>query len=176
MPSSTISSTTATDALELPPDPSGPPPGRWTPDHVGCRLVAAFATLDRLPRPRGPRPAGNHWPTHRVEWADQLAQADLPEAEKRARARQRVDTLVRAPSGKDIDRMDEALDWLRVLRARDAGLAELLSFWALYAARRRSVRAICRLRNWKPATFYYQRGRALDVLANWLEGRGVPVT
>lgn len=175
MPSSTTFSTTAIDAWDRPLDPDAGPPPRWTPDHVAKRLVEAFATLDRLPKPRGPRAAGNHWPSHRVEWADQLAQAEVPEAEKRERARLRINALTRAPSGQEIARMDQALEWLRVLRARDAALAELLSFWALYAARRRSVRAICRLRGWKPATFYYQRGRALDVLASWLEGEGVAV-
>lgn len=175
MLSSTTYSTTATDALDEALGSESAPPPRWTPDHVARRLVDAFATLDRLPRPRGPRAAGNHWPSHRVEWADQLAQAELPDVEKRERARLRVNALIRPPSGQEIKKMDEALEWLRVLRARDAGLAELLSFWALYAARKRSVRAICRLRNWKPPTFYYQRGRALDLLAMWLESEGTPV-
>jgi hypothetical protein len=61
-------------------------PPRWEPEHVGRRLVKAFVTLDRLPRLRGPREPGGHWPQHAVEWADRLAQAELSDAE-RAHAR-----------------------------------------------------------------------------------------
>jgi hypothetical protein len=43
-------------------------PLRWEPEHVGRRLVKAFTTLDRLPRDRGPREPGGHWPKHAVEW------------------------------------------------------------------------------------------------------------
>ncbi len=152
-----------------------PLPPAWTPDHVGHRLVEAMRTLDSLPRVKGPRQAGNHWPLHRVEWADQLAQAELPEAERRERADRRSQLALR-PSGRDIDRMDAALDWLRELRAADPGLALVTSLWALRAARRRSLRALCRDRGWAPATFYKLRARALVHLAAALNGRAVPVS
>ena len=152
-----------------------PLPPAWTPDHVGRRLVEAMRTLDRLPRVKGPHQAGNHWPLHRVEWADKLAEAELPEAERRARAERR-NSLALRPSGREIDRMDASLDWLRELRAADPGLALVTSLWALRAARRRSVRGLCRERGWAPATLYKLRGRALDHLAAALNGRGVPVS
>lgn len=177
MPSSTISSTIDPDTRvpeiwEAPVDVALPP--RWTPDHVAVRLVEAFRTLDRMPRPRGPRAAGNHWPGHRLEWADKVAQAELPEAERRERDARR-NALALRPSGADIARMDLVLDWLRTLRDHDPELALLASFWALRAARRRSIRAICRERGWKTSTFYYQRGRALDHLAATLNARGAAV-
>ena len=166
MLSSTISSTTDPDGR--PPEAWDPiasaPPPRWTPDHVAVRLVDAFRTLDRLPRPKGPRIAGNHWPSHRLEWADKVAQAELPEAERRDREARR-NALAFRPSGAEIARMDLALDWLRALRDHDPKLAMVTSLWALRAARRRSVRAICREMGWKASTFYYQRKLALDHIA-----------
>ena len=155
-------------------DAAGDLPAAWTPDHVGRRLVEAMRTLDRLPRVKGPRQAGNHWPQHRVEWADQLAQAELPEAERRERVARR-NSLAQRPSGREIDRMDAVLEWLRELRDLDPGIALVTSLWALRTARRRSVRALCREKGWAPATLYKLRGRALDHLAAALNGRGVPV-
>jgi hypothetical protein len=153
---------------------AGPPPERWSADHVALRLVEAFRTLDRMPKVKGPRQAGNHWPRHRLEWADQLAQAELPAAERRERA-DRQNLLALRPDGAAIARMDRALEWLRDLRAIDPGLALVTSFWALRAARRRSVRALCREKGWVPATFYKLRGRALATLADELNRRGVAV-
>lgn len=150
------------------------PPPRWTADHVGARLVEAFRTLDRLPRVKGPRQAGNHWPAHKLEWADRLAQAELPAAERRERDERR-NALALRPDGAAIARMDVALDWLRELRAADPGLAETLGFWAVRAARRRSVRSLCRERGWTPASFYRRRGEALAQLAATLNTRAVPV-
>ena len=160
-----------TPALDAPPDDR---PETWTPEHVGQRLVDAFRTLDRMPRPKGPRAPGNHWPRTRLEWADQLAHAELPEAERRERADLR-NALAMRPSGQEIDRMDRALDWLRDLRALDPGLALVTSLWALRTARRRSLRALCREKGWAPGTFYKLRARALDHLAATLNASGVPV-
>ena len=78
-------------------------PERWTPDHVGQRLVDAFRTLDRLPRAKGPRQPGNHWPRTSLEWADKLAQAELPAAERIERDALR-NALALRPSGREIDR------------------------------------------------------------------------
>ena len=149
-------------------------PPAWTADHVATRLVEAFRTLDRMPRVAGPRQAGNHWPQHRLEWADRLAQAELPEAERRARDVAR-NALALRPLGLEIAHMDLALEWLRDLRAHDEGLALVTSLWALRAARRRSVRALCREKNWLPATFYKLRARALEHLAASLNARAVAV-
>ncbi len=154
--------------------PPGDVPTSWTAEHVGQRLVDAFRTLDRLPRTKGPREPGNHWPRHRVEWADQIAQAELPEVERRAREELR-NALSLRPSGHEIDRMDRALEWLRDLRALDPGLALVTSLWALRIARRRSLRALCREKGWAPATFYKLRARALDHLAATLNRSGVAV-
>ena len=162
------------DGVVSPLETDAAPPASWTPDHVARRLVDAFTTLDRMPRVRGPRQPGGHWPSHRLEWADQVAQAELPEAEKRERADLRNQAALR-PSGVAIAQMDIALDWLRDLRAVDSGMALITTFWAIRAARRRSVRALCREKGWAPHTFYRLRAKALDHLAARLNARGVPV-
>jgi hypothetical protein len=149
-------------------------PEAWTPEHVARRLVDAFKTLDRMPRVRGPRQPGDHWPRHRVEWADQLAQAELPDSEKREREDWRNRAGLK-PSPVEITAMDASLEWLRELRDVDTGMALVTSYWALRAARRRSVRVLCREKGWAPHTFYRLRGKALDHLAATLNARHVAV-
>lgn len=163
------------NALEQPYDSErDEAPTRWEPEHVGKRLVKAFVTLDRLPRSRGPREPGGHWPRHAIEWADQLAQAELDESERRARDQASNRTTLR-PTSLDIAQMEAAFDWLRELRAQDAGMALVTSLWALRSARGRSVKALCAEKKWAPHTFYRKRAKALNHLAIWLNGSRVPV-
>lgn len=147
---------------------------RWSADAVGERLVEAFKILDKLPRVKGPRAPGGHWPRHLVEWADQLAQAELPQREQEARAWARNELAFR-PSPAEITRMDSVLDWLRELRAVDSALALVLTLWAFRTARGRSLQKLCRERNWAPHTFYRKRREALVRLAAILNARGVSV-
>lgn len=156
----------ASDAAQL--------PLRWEPEHVGERLVKAFRTLDRLPRVRGPREPGGHWVRHAIEWADQLAQAELPEAERQERAERQNERLLR-PTGAEIKEMDVVLEWLRDLRDADSGMALVTSLWALRVARHRSVKALCKERHWAPHTFYRKRAKALEFLAASLNARHVSV-
>ncbi|SFK67187.1 hypothetical protein [Methylocapsa palsarum] len=149
-------------------------PSRWEPEQVGRALVRAFVTLDRLPRLRGPREPGGHWPRHAVEWVDQLAQAELEESERRLRERTANRTIIR-PSGAEIAQMEAAFDWLRELRNVDSGMALVTSVWALRSARGRSVKALCSENNWAPHTFYRKRSKALNYLAGWLNERRATV-
>jgi hypothetical protein len=149
-------------------------PARWEAEHVGRRLVKAFVTLDRLPRLHGPREPGGHWPRHAIEWADRLAQAELSDAERRAREAAQNFTILR-PTSAEIAEMETAFDWLRELRGVDSGMALVASLWALSAARRRSVRRLCAKRGWAPYTFYRKRAKALVYLADALNARNVAV-
>jgi len=149
-------------------------PPRWEPEHVGRRLVKAFTTLDRLPRLRGPREPGGHWPQHGVEWADRLAQAELFDAERRTREAAQNFTILR-PTSTEIAEMEKAFDWLRELRGVDSGMALVASLWALCAARHRSVRRLCAQKHWAPYTFYRKRPKALAYLADALNARNVAV-
>jgi len=151
-----------------------PLPARWEPEHVGEKLVKAFRTLDRLPRVRGPREPGGHWVRHAVEWADQLAQAELPEEEQKERAERRNNALLR-PTGAEIKEMDHVLEWLRDLREADPGMALITTLWAYRTARHRSIKALCKERQWAPHTFYRKRAKALAHLAAQLNARHVSV-
>jgi hypothetical protein len=163
------------NALEAPYDEAHEEiPAHWEPEHVGRRLVKAFVTLDRLPRLKGPREPGGHWPQHAVEWADRLAQAELSDAERRTREAAR-NFIVPHPTATEIAEMEAALDWLRELRSVDSGMALVVSLWALAAARHRSVRRLCIKRGWAPYTFYRKRAKALATLAEALNARNVAV-
>ncbi len=151
-----------------------PLPARWEPEHVGKRIVKAFATLDRLPKVRGPRKPGGHWPGHCVEWADQLAQAELDESERRTRE-QRSNRILSRPTGAEIAHMEAAFDWLLELHAHDTGMALVTSFWALRCARGRSIKKLCAEKSWALHTFYRKRTKALTYLAKWLNDTGVAV-
>lgn len=149
-------------------------PAQWGPEQVGKALVKAFATLDRMPRLRGPREPGGHWPRHTIEWADQLAQAEIDSSERRSRDAASDRTTLR-PTSIEITQMDAVFDWLRELRTVDTGMALVTSLWALRAARGRSVKALCIEKKWAPHTFYRKRAKALTHLATWLNARGILV-
>jgi hypothetical protein len=136
--------------------------------------VQAFATLDRLPRMRGPREPGGHWPRALTEWADRLAQAELEESERRARERTRNRIVIR-PYGVEIQRMEAAFEWLRELRDTDSGMALVTTLGALRSARGRSIKKLCAEKQWAPHTFFRKRATALETLAQTLNARGVPV-
>lgn len=149
-------------------------PTAWTADHVGRVLVKAFMTLDKLPRARGPRQPGGHWPSHMVEWADQLAAAELDVSERRDREYALNRVTIR-PTAIEIRQMEAAFDWLRELRDEDPGMALVTSLWAVRSARGRSVKRLIAEKKWAPHTFYRKRAKALEFLAARLEARGVPV-
>lgn len=146
----------------------------WDGDYVGTKLVKAFVTLDRLPRLRGPREPGGHWPMHAVEWVDQLARAELDKNERRARDIEQNRTVL-LPTSAEIAQMEAAFDWLRELRRVDSGMALVASLWALSTARHRSLRRLCAQKQWAPYTFYRKRAKALTYLADWLNARNVTV-
>jgi hypothetical protein len=149
-------------------------PPLWGADLVGKRLVQAFVTLDRLPRLRGPRAPGGHWPRTITEWADQLAQAELEESERRTRQQAANRTVIR-PSAAEITHMEAAFEWLSELRVEDSGMALVTTLWALRAARGRSIKKLCAEKQWAPHTFFCKRAKALASLAAVLNARGVPV-
>jgi len=151
------------------------PSSLWDMAQVGKALVNAFKTLDKLPRPKGPRAAGNHWVPTKAEWADLLAQAELDEAERKERQRRHEDKILNRPSASEIKQMEAMLDWLRELRNIDSGLALVATLWALRTARRRSIKKLCLEKGWAPHTFFRKRVKALETLASMLNAHGVAV-
>jgi hypothetical protein len=75
---------------------------------VGKKLIQAFITLDRLPRFRGPKEPGGHWPRTITEWADQLAQAELEESERHARQEISNRVIIR-PTASEIAQMEATI-------------------------------------------------------------------
>jgi hypothetical protein len=149
-------------------------PALWDAALVGKRLVEAFVTLDRMPRLRGPRAPGGHWPRTVTEWADQLAQAELEESERRTRQQAANRTIIR-PTAAEISHMEMAFEWLSELRVADSGMALVTTLWALRAARGKSIKKLCAEKRWPPHTFFRKRAKALASLAAVLNARGVPV-
>lgn len=167
----------SSDAAPGEPDaPQSPAlPAVWDAGLVGKRLVQAFVTLDRLPRLRGPREPGGHWPRTVTEWADQIAQAELESSERYAR--QQISNRVRIrPMAAEIAKMESALEWLRNLRAEDPAMAVLITLWALRTARGRSIKALCAEKQWPPYTFFRKKTKALATIANMLNARAIPVS
>jgi hypothetical protein len=146
----------------------------WDSELVGERLVQAFVTLDRLPRLRGPRQPGDHWPVTIVEWADRIAQAELEESERRTRQQAANRTVIRASAG-EITQMEAVFGWLRELRVVDSGLAVVATFWAMRAAQGRSMKALCAEKHWAPRTFFRKRAQAFSMLASRLNDCRAPV-
>ncbi|MBF0590253.1 MAG: hypothetical protein HQL53_14120 [Magnetococcales bacterium] len=81
---------------------------KWTPKMVAERLEEAAATMKRLP-PVGPRKLQSQWPT---------IIRDYWESYGYDRARVHLGP----PSALAIQRMDESLEWLKVLEKRSAQL------------------------------------------------------
>ncbi|MGH6836940.1 MAG: hypothetical protein ACREC9_15700 [Methylocella sp.] len=149
-------------------------PAFWSAALVGKRLVQAFVTLDRTAGLRCPRALGGNWPRAVIEWADQLAQAELEESERLTRSEAANRTVIH-PSAAEITQMEKAFEWLRELRAADSGMALVTTLWALRAAQGRSIKRLCAEKRWAPYTFFRKRAKALVFVAAMLNARGVPV-
>lgn len=139
-------------------------PERWSPEHVAKRLVDAFAILDRCPRVKGPRGPGNAWPSLPSEWGE--FQADSGDKPLRHRL---------PPSCLELTQMDLALEWLRLLRQTDSGMALVTGLWAYNAARGRSIKELCQTKSWALHTFYRKRSKALNFIARYLNQHVTPV-
>ncbi len=126
---------------------------RWTPPMVEERLVEAADVMRRLPDVRAPR-YFNTWPKILHEFADLVGQE--PPKLKRL-----------PPSSDAINRMEEALNWLRWLEAEDTKLA-----WA--RAERTPWKMICWRFGISRATAHRRWQYVLSLIAWRLNGRRVP--
>jgi hypothetical protein len=149
-------------------------PTCWDPELVARRLVQAFITLDRMDKVPGPRQPGGHWPLTTTEWADQLAQAELEESERRTRQQDANRIRIR-PSAAEITQMEVAFAWLTVLRIEDEAMALIVTLWAMRTARGQSIKRLCAEKHWVQYTFFRKRAKALRFLVNLLNARGSPV-
>ncbi|ACB96733.1 hypothetical protein [Beijerinckia indica] len=138
-------------------------PERWTPEHVGTRIVDAIRIERRLPPVRGPRPPGNHFREVVNEGIDQTDFADPP------RNRRGPATAT------EIKQMEIALGWMTLLRDHDPGLAVVTVHWAFAVVSGKTVRDLCKRKGWAFGTFYRKRNAALGFVADHLNAVAVPV-
>lgn len=141
-----------------------PAPELWTADHVSTRIVDAFRTLSKLPRPRGPKSPGNSWPEYAYSFADVTGWNDLLPSERAARD-QDLNRVSDKPGSRDLAQMELAFEWLRWLRGKDDALSRVLALWAWASAANRSFRAICKERQWHRVTVLRKKDRAAEVIA-----------
>jgi hypothetical protein len=149
-------------------------PECWTPEHVSKRLIEAAMNTLRLPKPRGPRDPGNHWPEIQHDWEDRLAWATLPMDEQRQRDREKNRTIVKL-SSQDLTRMDACYEWLRVVGGHHHGWFITLLKWSVARARGQSDTELCDRNGWAYSTFYVRRRKALNWLAAMLNKAARPV-
>ena len=143
----------------------------WNAERVGEALVEAFVTLDRLPRVQGPRAPGGHWPGILREWSDQLG---IDPLERKMREEAANQTVVK-PTAEEILHMEMAFDWLKELREQEPGIALVVTMWALRTAQGRSMKQLCYEKRWSRRTFWRKKARGLEMLAEMLNLRVVPV-
>jgi hypothetical protein len=140
-------------------------PDMWTVDHIALRLVGAFQILDRCPKVRGPRAPGSTWPqTTKHDWLD----TEMAPRERALECKMR-------PSATELSHMETAMEWLRLLRQTDSGMALVTGLWAYNAARGRSIKELCQTKSWALHTFYRKRSKALIYIVGKLNALGTPV-
>ena len=101
----------------------------WHHELVGMRLAEAAATVRRMPMRIWPKQYGSAWPRFEAMTAgelqalrNELHQLGQLEAWERDQNRIRI-----TPSGAEIERCEEALNWLKYL---DREMAKVVGHWA----------------------------------------------
>lgn len=144
-------------------------PYLWTPNWVQHRLVEAFRIERRLPGGKA-KPQSGSWPAITYEFADKVFWPD---------ARERVLDAWSSAGGvysTEVQRMEEAHDWLRLILAPYPLERACLSQWAAAMAYRRSLRGILARRGWSRTTFYRHVSAGSFVIAQRLHNDGVAVS
>ena len=91
--------------------------GCWTFDDVEQRLIEAWGFLRRMPGGgASPYAKDGPWAQIRREWGDYVDRDEVRERESRPRGSLRA---------AEVDRMNEALDWVRFVRPEDVRLLGL---------------------------------------------------
>jgi hypothetical protein len=145
-------------------------PAAWSADWVQQRLIEAYAVERRLPHARR-RPIANLWPATVVEFSDVIGRADAA----REQVLQSWEYAGSGVSAADIQLMEGAHDWLRVILAPYPEERLCLSQWATAIAYGRSLRRLLAKRRWPRTTFYRHVAAGAHVIAMELQRQGQPV-
>lgn len=107
----------------------------WHHELVGARLIEAATTIRRMPMNTRPKQYGSAWP-HFQPMSDAELKAtenDLMQSGGQGaldawrREQNRVRPL---PSGKEIERAEQALSWIPKYLGHDRETAQIVGFWA----------------------------------------------
>jgi hypothetical protein len=162
---STLLQTTTGAAIQPPPEPVDPPiPETWTPEHVGKRLIEAFAVDRRLPRIERPKAPGSAHPQMTYTAEEMEEWEAIP-----------IDPKRFAPQPDELAAMEAAFDWLQIVRESHHGIHFAVKNWALCRASGRSTRKLCVLTGMSPATFRDRKDRALFLITSRLNAVNEPV-
>lgn len=148
-------------------------PDKWTPDHLSVRLVEAFETMGRMPRPAGPRQPGNQGPSYNHDHADIAGRLADPLTRKDFYEERNNRKLM--PTMLEIGRMEQCLEFLRRYDGVDSLGARVLTRWAFAKATGRQVAKEAPRLNLSKSQFYTLRERALNACAATLNRVGVGV-
>jgi hypothetical protein len=105
-------------------------PTFWTPEYVGLRLIEAYETLGRTPRVRGPAPLRALGSPRDYSYT-----ADDREEHEHATA-----PAVVLPTLEQINRMDQAFDWLSEYLGHGEGRTQLQA-WAHQRSKGKQIRS-----------------------------------
>ncbi len=143
-------------------------PQHWSGEWVKARLVEAYGIERRLPDIR--RSTGSAWPSINYEFSDVVAQGET------ASERVMVSWSKGGVFPKELARMEQAQEWLRVILANHEVERFCLAHWATAQAYHRSLRALLGRRRWSRTTFYRRVSKGASIIARRLDHDGVPIS
>jgi len=156
----------ATIDMDVPQDP----PPVWNADWVCTRLVEAYRIERRLPghvRQKLVAP----WPVHSYEFSDVVGWDD---------ARERILTKWENTYGgvyaKELTRMEEAHEWLRVILRNYPEDRMCLAGWAAAIAYGHSLRSLMVRKRWSRSSFYRRKDTGSAFIAQVLKDEDVKVS
>jgi hypothetical protein len=151
-------------------DSQGPGPPQWSASWVQRRLIEAYSVERRLPQARRRLLIASAWPSMAVEFSDIVGRADDDRKERFAS----WEYVRLGVSAADISRMEQAHNWLGILKPYPEERL-CLAQWAAAVAYRRSVRRMLLKRGWSRSTFLRRVTAGAHVIALELTRQGLPV-
>lgn len=151
-------------------DSQGLAPLLWSASWVQRRLIEAYSVERRLPQARRRLLIASAWPSMAVEFSDIVGRAD-DDRKERFHSWEHVRLGV---SAQGISRMEQAHDWLRILKPYPEERL-CLAQWAAAVAYRRSLRRMLERRQWSRTTFYRYANAGAHVVALELNRQSLPV-
>ena len=132
----------------------------WSPRYIGVRLIEAHRVLILFPRHQGPKEFGTALPPPLKEFSD-IVDEGKGDGEEANRAPPRVRET---PSARDIQRMEQAIQWAPRYLYHDAEISGCTLWWARWTAEGRDVYRLandCAAGQWEKFDEYKREGLRL---------------